>query len=168
MTDSEKFKNMYFTNYKLELEKLKMLDEKEDIETKIELLKECIKKQDEFIFKYPIILEDGHLRISIFNIGREEIKHNTTTYIILKGFLSKRKVQIEDRKVLVTCKITREGPKISAEGKKEWKGDNFWENFIKDIDFVEEKTYLDFFGISNVKYQVLAKKFIEFKKIMFI
>ncbi|EDQ31005.1 hypothetical protein EBI_21898 [Enterocytozoon bieneusi H348] len=92
MTDSEKFKNMYFTNYKLELEKLKMLDEKEDIETKIELLKECIKKQDEFIFKYPIILEDGHLRISIFNIGREEIKLNTTKYIILKGFLSKRKV----------------------------------------------------------------------------
>ncbi|ORD93564.1 hypothetical protein ECANGB1_1997 [Enterospora canceri] len=151
----KEFLNLYKANYEAELERLKLFDERDDQDSRIRLLRACIEKKMNEVVKYPITVGASKCRINITCIGDTKKEYPMTgervrAYV---GFTSKRRVAMEDTKIGVTCRILSDGPRIAGDNKKEWKGATFWDKFKMDVDFVEEATWIEYFGISSEKYQ---------------
>lgn len=155
---SEEFKQLYWAAYKKELERLKLLDKKDDLDRRIDLLQTCLEAENETLC--PFLVGTQKERISILSLGNDNPadKKEFEKLIYYVGFKSRRKVSLDDKKVNVTCEVTEEGPKITTDGKKEWKGEKCWDDFYKEVDCVYDSNWLEFFGISSEKYQKAMDK----------
>lgn len=103
------------------------------------------------------------LKVFNLNLSEKDIRNNKLSHFYyLNNFLSKRKVTFDDKKLNITCKITLSGPVITCENKKEWKGENFFEKFTSEIDFVEESNWIDFFGLLSPKINQMVSNHLDF------
>lgn len=182
--EADEFKKTYFKAHEHELNKIKLLNEIDDMNTEIQLLKAVVKKSEALTIKYPIVLGITKYRIHVTNAGdfktakkvfllKNEKDNNvvkmlldptlterskTNYFYFANNFISKRKITMDDKKVNVTCRIRGFVPTIVAEHKKEWKGETFWADFVREVDIVDESTWMDFFGILSEKYTDIVEE----------
>ena len=185
MTVEDDFKKFYFECKELELEKLLLRDKKDELDLKVSISKAVVDLKENLTIKYPLIFGSVKCRISVLNIGmvksarkiylgrndkeinnyemsfNREIGDNDDFFYLLNEFQSKRKISIDDKSMMVTCSVVNYTPKITGENKKEWKGVDFYENFLRDVDFVDETNWPEFFGISNRKYKEIVSMQID-------
>lgn len=155
---AEEFKKLYKEKYELFYNKMKSKESLEELQREFSILCACADPPNstEEQTQTPIIVGNAINRISVTNIGSFPPFAHTKFIIYPINYTSKHKYKMHKNykksakdKILYVCSIKKDGFCISADDGYKWDGENFWTDFVNDLNCTDFKSFEEFFGLTH-------------------